>query len=76
MNLSLILIRFIIGLTDTSEVPYRRRQYLPICNCCITLDSYMFNSENLSLTIMSPLTPPSPLRGEGKGEGKISNIFG
>jgi len=25
---------------------------------------------------MSPLTPPSPLRGEGKGEGKISNIFG
>jgi len=42
----------------------------------MTLDSYMFNSENLSLTIMSPLTPPSPLRGEGKGEGKISNIFG
>jgi len=25
---------------------------------------------------MSPLTPPSPLRGEGKGEGKISNMFG
>jgi len=25
---------------------------------------------------MVPLTPPSPLRGEGKGEGKISNMFG
>jgi len=24
---------------------------------------------------MSPLTPPSPLKGEGKGEGEISNIF-
>ena len=35
------------------------------------LDSYMFNSENLSLTIMSPLTPPSPQWGEGKGEGKF-----
>jgi len=23
-----------------------------------------------------PLTLPSPLRGEGKGEGKISNMFG
>jgi len=25
---------------------------------------------------MVPLTPPSPLRGEGKGEGKISNMSG
>jgi hypothetical protein len=42
----------------------------------IRIDSYILKSENLSLTLMSPLTPPSPLRGEGKGEGKISNIFG
>src|SRR4030042_5059822 len=36
------------------------------------LDSYILKSENLSRTLMSPLTPPSPLRGEGKGEGEIS----
>jgi hypothetical protein len=35
------------------------------------VDSYIFKSENLSLTLMSPLTLPSPLRGEGKGEGKF-----
>jgi hypothetical protein len=40
------------------------------------LDSYIYYCENLSLTLMVPLTPPSPLRGEGKGEGKISNMFG
>jgi hypothetical protein len=31
----------------------------------------MFKPENLSLTLMSPLALPSPLRGEGKGEGKF-----
>ncbi|OGP92706.1 MAG: hypothetical protein A2156_11715 [Deltaproteobacteria bacterium RBG_16_48_10] len=39
------------------------------------LDSYTIKSENLPLTFLPP-HPGLPLRGEGKGEGKISNIFG
>ena len=33
------------------------------------INFYILKSKNLSLILMSPLTPPSPLRGEGKGEG-------
>jgi hypothetical protein len=40
------------------------------------IDSYMVKSENLSLTLMAPLTLPLSPRGEGRVRGEISNIFG
>jgi hypothetical protein len=42
----------------------------------LSLDSYLVKSENFLLTSYAPSSPPSPQRGEGKGEGKISNVFG
>ena len=35
------------------------------------VDSYIFKSENLSLTLMSPLTLPPQGRGEGEGKFQI-----
>ena len=39
-------------------------------------DSNMVQSENIPLTFYAPSPFPSPQRGVGGGEGKISNIFG